>query len=57
VDADLLTAVDGEDHHTVVYLSSGPWNFVGPMRRFLERSDFPAGALVTDWSITPPRFP
>jgi phosphatidate phosphatase APP1 len=57
VDADLRTAVDGEDHHTVVYLGNGPWNFVGPMRRFLERSDFPAGALVTDWSITPPRFP
>jgi phosphatidate phosphatase APP1 len=53
----LRTAVEGEGHHAVMYLSNGPWNFVGPVRRFLERGDFPAGAvLMTDWGITPTRW-
>ncbi|WP_052273904.1 App1 family protein [Arthrobacter sp. L77] len=53
----LRTAVEGQDHPAVVYLSNGPWNFVGPVTRFLERNDFPAGAvLMTDWGITPNRW-
>lgn len=53
----LRTAVDGQDHPGVVYLSNGPWNFVGPVTRFLERHDFPAGAvLMTDWGVTPNRW-
>ncbi|TDL38883.1 App1 family protein [Arthrobacter nitrophenolicus] len=53
----LRTAVEGQDHPGVVYLSNGPWNFVGPVSRFLERHDFPAGAvLMTDWGITPHRW-
>ena len=53
----LRDAVSGQDHPGVVYLSNGPWNFVGPVTRFLERHDFPAGAvLMTDWGITPHRW-
>ena len=53
----LQTAVEGQDHPGVVYLSNGPWNFAGPVSRFLERHDFPAGAvLMTDWGITPHRW-
>ena len=53
----LRTAVEGQDHPPVVYLSNGPWNLVGPVSRFLERHDFPAGAvLMTDWGITPTRW-
>ncbi len=53
----LRTAVEDQDHPVVVYLSNGPWNFVGPVTRFLERNDFPAGAvLMTDWGITPNRW-
>lgn len=53
----LGTAVERQDHPGVVYLSNGPWNFVGPVARFLERHDFPAGAvLMTDWGITPRRW-
>ncbi|MFB0836163.1 App1 family protein [Arthrobacter halodurans] len=53
----LRTAVEGQDHPGVVYLSNGPWNFVGPVTRFLERHGFPAGAvLMTDWGITPHRW-
>lgn len=53
----LRTAVEGQDHPGVVYLSNGPWNFVGPVTRFLERHDFPPGAvLMTDWGITPHRW-
>ena len=38
----------------VVYLSNGPRNLAGPVTRFLERTGFPAGALLmTDWGITP----
>lgn len=38
----------------VIYLSNGPWNLAGPVTRFLERTGFPAGALLmTDWGITP----
>ncbi len=41
----------------VVYLSNGPWNFVGPLQRFLQRTGFPAGALLlTDWGIQPDRW-
>lgn len=53
----LRTALEGQDHPAVVYLSNGPWNFVGPVTRFLERNNFPAGAvLMTDWGITPNRW-
>ncbi|MFI7744804.1 phosphatase domain-containing protein [Kocuria rhizosphaericola] len=53
----LRAAVEGQDHPGVVYLSNGPWNFVGPVTRFLARHDFPAGAvLMTDWGITPDRW-
>ncbi|MFI7580939.1 App1 family protein [Kocuria kalidii] len=53
----LRTAVEGQDHPGVVYLSNGPWNFVGPVTRFLARHDFPAGAvLMTDWGVTPHRW-
>jgi phosphatidate phosphatase APP1 len=53
----LRTAVEDENHSPVVYLSNGPWNLAGPVTRFLERGDFPAGAvLMTDWGITPTRW-
>lgn len=53
----LQTAVGHQNGPGVVYLSNGPWNFVGPVTRFLERNDFPAGAvLLTDWGITPRRL-
>lgn len=53
----LRTAVEGQDHPGVVYLSNGPWNFVGPVSRFLERHDFSPGAvLMTDWGVTPHRW-
>jgi phosphatidate phosphatase APP1 len=53
----LQAAVEDQDHPAVVYLSNGPWNFVGPVTRFLRRHDFPPGAvLMTDWGITPNRW-
>lgn len=53
----LQTAIEGQDHPGVVYLSNGPWNFVGPVSRFLERHGFPAGTvLMTDWGVTPNRW-
>ncbi len=53
----LRRAVEDQSHPRVVYLSNGPWNLVGPVSRFLERNDFPAGALLmTDWGITPDRW-
>lgn len=52
--ARLLQWAAEQEHAPVVYLSNGPWNFAGPISRFLERHDFPAGALLmTDWGITP----
>ncbi|WP_201023226.1 phosphatase domain-containing protein [Serinicoccus chungangensis] len=53
----LRTAVEGQDHPPVVYLSNGPWNLAGPVSRFLQRNDFPAGTvLMTDWGMTPTRW-
>jgi phosphatidate phosphatase APP1 len=50
-----LTA--GAPHVPVVYVSNGPWNLAGPLTRFLERSRFPAGALLlTDWGPTSDRW-
>ncbi len=38
----------------VVYLSTGAWNTVIPMRAFLHRHGFPPGPmLMTDWGPTP----
>jgi phosphatidate phosphatase APP1 len=46
--------VEGAPHAPVVYLSNGPWNLAGPITHFLERQDFPPGAvLLTDWGINP----
>ncbi|HZH18819.1 MAG TPA: phosphatase domain-containing protein [Geodermatophilus sp.] len=46
--------VEGVPHAPVVYVSNGPWNLAGPITHFLERHDFPPGALLlTDWGITP----
>lgn len=43
-------AEHGSDHSPVVYLSTGPWNFNGPLARFLDRHGFPAGPLLlTHW--------
>ncbi|MHA7278081.1 App1 family protein [Arthrobacter sp. Hz1] len=53
----LQTALEGQDDPGVMYLSNGPWNFVGPVTRFLDKNGFPAGAiLMTDWGITPHRW-
>ena len=53
----LRSSIEGQVHPPVVYLSNGPWNLVGPVSRFLQRNDFPAGAvLMTDWGITPHRW-
>ncbi|MHA7295018.1 App1 family protein [Arthrobacter sp. HLT1-21] len=53
----LQTAVEDQNGPGVVYLSNGPWNFVGPVTRFLNKNHFPAGAvLMTDWGITPHRW-
>jgi phosphatidate phosphatase APP1 len=50
----LRAAVDGHVHPGVVYLSNGPWNFVGPVTRFLKKHGFPPGAiLMTDWGVRP----
>lgn len=55
--ARLLREARGDDGAPVIYLSNGPWNLAGPVSRFLERHDFPAGALLmTDWGITPKRW-
>lgn len=36
----------------VIYLSTGPWNLVAPLARFLHRTGFPPGALLlTDWGV------
>lgn len=44
----------GCPHAPVVYLSNGPWNLAGAITSFLERHDFPPGAvLLTDWGISP----
>lgn len=53
--AALLNRVaEGAPHAPVVYLSNGPWNLAGPITHFLERHDFPPGAvLLTDWGISP----
>jgi len=55
--ADLLTTAHarlGGQGTPVVYLSTGPWNFCGPLARFLARCGFPAGPLLlTQWSPTP----
>ena len=46
--------VEGAPHAPVVYLSNGPWNLAGPITHFLERHNFPPGAvLLTDWGISP----
>jgi phosphatidate phosphatase APP1 len=53
----LRAAVEGQSDPAVVYLSNGPWNFVGPVSRFLKQRNFPTGAvLMTDWGITPTRW-
>lgn len=53
----LHAAVAGQAHPGVVYVSNGPWNFVGPVTRFLAKHEFPAGAvLMTDWGVTPTRW-
>lgn len=56
--ADLLReAVRDQEHTAVVYLSNGPWNLAGVVSRFLERNDFPPGAiLMTDWGVLPHRW-
>lgn len=41
----------------VVYLSTGAWNIVPTLNRFLSRHLFPRGAfLLTDWGPTPDRW-
>lgn len=53
----LRTAIEGQTHPPVVYLSNGPWNLAGPVSRFLDRHYFPSGPLLmTDWGITPSRW-
>lgn len=53
----LASAIEGQHEPPIVYLSNGPWNFVGPVTRFLDRNAFPAGTvLMTDWGITPTRW-
>jgi phosphatidate phosphatase APP1 len=53
----LQAAVAGQADPAVVYLSNGPWNFAGPITRFLDRHGFPPGAvLMTDWGVTPHRW-
>jgi phosphatidate phosphatase APP1 len=38
----------------VVYLSTGAWNLAGPIAAFMERHQFPPGALLlTDWGLSP----
>ena len=58
--ADLLSAAHAQLGGTgtpVVYLSNGPWNFNGPLVRFLARCGFPAGPLLlTQWSPTDQGF-
>jgi phosphatidate phosphatase APP1 len=53
--AALLTRLaEGLPNSPVVYLSNGPWNLAGLITQFLERNDFPPGALLlTDWGISP----
>ena len=49
--------VRSQSHPAVVYVSNGPWNFVGPITHFLELQSFPAGALLlTDWGVTRTRW-
>lgn len=53
----LRATVEPQQHPAVVYLSNGPWNLAGAVSRFLQRNDFPSGALLmTDWGITPRRW-
>lgn len=41
----------------VIYLSTGAWNIVPTLTRFLSRHLFPRGAfLLTDWGPTPDRW-
>ncbi len=41
----------------VIYLSTGAWNVVPTLTRFLGRNVYPRGALLlTDWGPTPDRF-
>ncbi|WP_062133946.1 phosphatase domain-containing protein [Demequina aestuarii] len=48
------TALGVEPDPALMYLSNGPWNFVGAVTHFLELQKFPAGALLmTDWGVTP----
>ena len=56
--ADLVAeAVRGEHSPGVVYVSNGPWNFVGAITHFLDLQEFPAGpVLLTDWGVTPTRW-
>jgi phosphatidate phosphatase APP1/phosphatidylserine/phosphatidylglycerophosphate/cardiolipin synthase-like enzyme len=50
----LTRLVEGQPYPPVIYLSNGPWNLAGVIARFLDRHQFPAGALLmTDWGITP----
>ncbi|MFW2514221.1 phosphatase domain-containing protein [Demequina sp. SO4-13] len=51
------SAVGDQPDPALVYVSNGPWNFVGAVTHFLELQRFPAGALLmTDWGITPTRW-
>ncbi len=53
----LQAAVAGYEYPGVAYVSNGPWNFVGPVIRFLAKHEFPPGAvLMTDWGVTPTRW-
>ncbi|WP_084039476.1 App1 family protein [Demequina sp. NBRC 110053] len=56
--ADLVAQTLRDEHHpAVVYVSNGPWNFVGTITHFLELQGFPAGALLlTDWGISRTRW-
>lgn len=50
----LMTAHPGSP---VVYLSTGAWNIVPTLNRFLTRHLYPRGAyLLTDWGPTPDRW-
>ncbi|GIG53465.1 hypothetical protein Dac01nite_02170 [Demequina activiva] len=56
--SDLIAeTVRGERSPGVVYVSNGPWNFVGVITHFLDLQGFPPGpVLLTDWGVTPTRW-
>ncbi|GMA30234.1 App1 family protein [Litorihabitans aurantiacus] len=53
----MATFLGRENQGFIVYVSTGAWNYAPVIRHFLDRYEFPAGALIlTDWGPSAQRW-